>query len=112
MATHSSILAWKIPWTEKTGRLSFMTHKELGTAEGLTLSLSFNLYCLEYVILHGKKNFANIIKFIKLKTRRLSPVLKMGSICSTEPVTAKRFLSSWVQRDAVEKKEAVETFRS
>ena len=82
MATHSSILAWKIPWTEKTGGLPFMTHKESGPAEGLTLPLSFNLYCLEYVILHGK-NFADIIKFIKLKARRLSPVLKMGPICST-----------------------------
>ena len=24
MATHSSILAWEIPWTEKPGRLQFM----------------------------------------------------------------------------------------
>ena len=24
MATHSSILAWKIPWTEEHGRLQFM----------------------------------------------------------------------------------------
>ena len=24
MATDSSILAWRIPWTEKTGRLQFM----------------------------------------------------------------------------------------
>ena len=24
MATHSSILAWRIPWTEKPGRLQFM----------------------------------------------------------------------------------------
>ena len=24
MATHSSTLAWKIPWTEKTGRLQSM----------------------------------------------------------------------------------------
>ena len=24
MATHSSILAWKIPWTEESGRLQFM----------------------------------------------------------------------------------------
>ena len=24
MATHSSILAWKIPWTEKPGRLQSM----------------------------------------------------------------------------------------
>ena len=28
MATHSSVLAWKIPWTEEPGRLSVMTeHK-------------------------------------------------------------------------------------
>ena len=49
--------------------------------------------------------------FIKLK-KRLSPVLQMGPVYLTEHVTAKRFLSSWVQRDAVEKREAVETFRS
>ena len=24
MATHSSILAWKIPWTEEPGRLQYM----------------------------------------------------------------------------------------
>ena len=24
MATHSSILAWQIPWTKKSGRLQFM----------------------------------------------------------------------------------------
>ena len=24
MTTHSSILAWKIPWTEEPGRLQFM----------------------------------------------------------------------------------------
>ena len=24
MVTHSSILAWKIPWTEEPGRLQFM----------------------------------------------------------------------------------------
>ena len=24
MATHSSILAWEIPWTEEPGRLQFM----------------------------------------------------------------------------------------
>ena len=26
MATHSSILAWKIPWTEEPGRLQSMGH--------------------------------------------------------------------------------------
>ena len=24
MATHSSILAWEVPWTEEPGRLQFM----------------------------------------------------------------------------------------
>ena len=29
MAAHSSILAWKIPWTEKSGGLQSMGHKKL-----------------------------------------------------------------------------------
>ena len=34
MVTHSSILAWKIPWTERPGRLQAMG-KESDTAERL-----------------------------------------------------------------------------
>ena len=30
MATHSSILAWKIPWTEEPGRLQSMGLKRVG----------------------------------------------------------------------------------
>ena len=33
MATHSSILAWIIPWTEEPGRLSPWGHKESDTTE-------------------------------------------------------------------------------
>ena len=33
MATHSSILAWRIPWTEEPGGLQSMGHKELNTTE-------------------------------------------------------------------------------
>ena len=29
MATHSSILAWEIPWTEETGRLQSMGSQKL-----------------------------------------------------------------------------------
>ena len=32
MATHSSILAWRIPWTEKPGGLQSMGSQELDTA--------------------------------------------------------------------------------
>ena len=31
MTTHSSILAWRIPWTEEPGRLQFMESQELDT---------------------------------------------------------------------------------
>ena len=37
MATHSSILAWRIPWTKEPGRLQSWGCKELETAEQLTL---------------------------------------------------------------------------
>ena len=30
MATHSSILAWRIPWTEEPGRLQSMGSKRVG----------------------------------------------------------------------------------
>ena len=30
MATHSSILAWKIPWTEKPGGLQLMGSQRVG----------------------------------------------------------------------------------
>ena len=31
MATHSSILTWKIPWREETGRLQSMSRKKSQT---------------------------------------------------------------------------------
>ena len=36
MTTHSSISAYRIPWTEKPGRLQSMGHKEVDMTEGLT----------------------------------------------------------------------------
>ena len=39
MATHSSVLAWRIPWTEETVGYSPWGCKEADTTEWLTLSL-------------------------------------------------------------------------
>ena len=39
MTTHSSILAWEIPWTEEPGGLQFMGHKKSDMSERLILSL-------------------------------------------------------------------------
>ena len=35
MATHSSILAWRIPWTEEPGGLESIGSQELDTTEQL-----------------------------------------------------------------------------
>ena len=44
MATHSSTLAWKIPWAEEPGRLqSLVGHKESDTTE--RLHFHFSLSC-------------------------------------------------------------------
>ena len=39
MATHSGVLAWRIPWTEDIGGLQFMGPKDLDTIVQLLLSL-------------------------------------------------------------------------
>ena len=45
MATHSSILAWRIPWTEKPGGYSPQGGKELDTTE--RLHFHFSVSCIE-----------------------------------------------------------------
>ena len=50
MATHSSTLAWKIPWMEETGRLQSMGSKRVGHDWATSLC---SLYCcpsLEWVL--------------------------------------------------------------
>ena len=47
MATHSSILAWKIPWTEEPGRLQYMGHKEL---DMMTERLNNNKYVYTWLL--------------------------------------------------------------
>ena len=44
MATHSSTLAWKIPWMEEPGRLQSMGSKESDTTE--RLHFNFSLSCI------------------------------------------------------------------
>ena len=41
MATHSSILAWKIPWTEEPGRLQSLGSQTVGHDWATSLSLSW-----------------------------------------------------------------------
>ena len=41
MATHSSILAWRVPWTEQLGGYSPWNNKEFDTAEQVTFNFHF-----------------------------------------------------------------------
>ena len=43
MATHSSVLAWRSPWTEAPGGYSPWDHKESDKTE----QLSMHTYCIE-----------------------------------------------------------------
>ena len=43
MATHSSILAWKIPWTEEPGRLQSMGSQRVGLSD-YTFTFKMTLY--------------------------------------------------------------------
>ena len=52
MATHSSTLAWKIPWREKPGRLQSMGSQRVGQDWATSLSLSIRIH-----VKHTKKQF-------------------------------------------------------
>ena len=43
MATHSSTLAWEIPWTEETGRLQSMGSRKVGH----DFTFTFHFHALE-----------------------------------------------------------------
>ena len=53
MATHTSILAWRIPWTEEPGGLQSVGFKESDTAERLTLSFFMSSLCSAYLRFFG-----------------------------------------------------------
>ena len=57
MATHSSILAWEIPWTDEPGRLCPWGHRELDTTEHAAYFL--------YIQLNSVLNFALLISKCK-----------------------------------------------
>ena len=52
MATHSSILAWKIPWTEELGSYSPQGHTESDTTEHACSITLFPLIYLDKTLSH------------------------------------------------------------
>ena len=62
MATHSNILAWETPWTEKLGRLQSVGLQE----SDLTLLLSIHA-CYKAVHLFNLFSFEKLLKCLYLK---------------------------------------------
>ena len=76
MATHSSILDWRIPWTEELGGVQSTGHKESDTTERLHFTFTFQgelrsspfpLYLVPLPS-SGKENFCEFQKGILLAT--------------------------------------------
>ena len=58
MATHSSTLAWRIPWTEKPGGLQSMGSQESDTTERLSTAhrAAIKKITLKYCLKNQQKN--------------------------------------------------------
>ena len=79
MATHSSILAWKIPWMEEPGRLQSM-----GLQRGGHNWATSQMSVLQYVHIHTHSHMYNIIPPIIMWTwnrysfKSVSPQFSLG----------------------------------
>ena len=73
MATHSSTLAWEIPWTEEPGRLQSMGLRRVG--QDLETSLSL------FTFMHCRRNWQPTPVFLPGQSQGWEPggLLSMGS---------------------------------
>ena len=57
MATHSSNIAWKIPWTEDPGRLQSMGPQRVGHDWVTSLSYGYTTFCLSFCQIQDSRLF-------------------------------------------------------
>ena len=81
MATHSSILAWRIPWTEEFDGLKSMGRKELDTTE--RLYFHFHLLFFTTRSLRHRKDRGFIIQGYRVDNRKFN---KFSKVCSLDPM--------------------------
>ena len=66
LTTHSSILAWRIPWTEKPGGL-----QTIGSQRVSQTWLSPHAYFVVYLNLSGRYGYVFKAQIISIENRRL-----------------------------------------
>ena len=74
LATHSSIPAWRIPWTEEPGELQFMGSQSVSDiTERLTLSLL--IFCIPIIYVHLYNTWYADYSCIYIGNRLTSPFI-------------------------------------
>ena len=91
MATHSSILAWRIPWTEELGGLQSTGRKESDTTEQLhflSLSLFTQRKPLEYKTWHHPTTNSTLLRMPHLNNKEkknINPIIIRQEYHLTQP---------------------------
>ena len=83
MATHSSILAWRIPWTEEPGGLQSMGSQRVDMTKQLTLSLSFQFLEGDAALCNEVSSRAGYLVMPLAHARSMSSVF--SSLASHQP---------------------------
>ena len=97
MATHSSTLAWKIPWTEEPGRLQSIGHKEAGTTEELTWACICSISIATFKLDAGPLNAEGLFPLLQRTSGSLGPCSTMltdSPMASNEVMDVKSFCRS------------------
>ena len=90
MATHSSTLAWKIPWTEEPDRLQFMGSQRVGRDWATSLSLSL---CHIPYVSHSK----GVKIYLQHKLLHADVYSRFLHNCQNLETTTRSF-SGWIEK--------------
>ena len=96
MATHSSTLAWKIPWTEDPDRLQSMGSQRVGQDWATSLSLSLSLFGILYPF--PVDHFTQALEGSTCQSQNHSPNPYLSPHCHIHPEKPTRNPSAMVSR--------------
>ena len=77
MATHSSILAWKTPWTEEPGGLHSIGHKELDRTE-VTEHTHTHTHIRAHTHTHTHFGLSQVVLVVKNPPANARDIRKVG----------------------------------
>ena len=87
MAAHSSILAWKIPWTVEPGKLPSVGSQRVGQdwATSLTLSLSWQLHHNKTGMKKKKEMYVILKMFLNISCGNLLKIIVLAKLTLFSP---------------------------